>query len=192
MAAVILRKVEKIYDNGFKAVHGIDLDINDGEFMVFVGPSGCAKSTTLRMIAGLEDVSGGEIYISDRLVNTLPPKDRSIAMVFQNYALYPHKTVFDNMAFGLKMQKRPKEEIKKIVEEVAEKLEISDLLYRKPKEMSGGQRQRVAVGVQLSVSQMFSYLMSHYLTLMRNFVFQCESKLLSCISLSRMRVTQQP
>ena len=146
MAAVILRKVEKIYDNGFKAVHGIDLDINDGEFMVFVGPSGCAKSTTLRMIAGLEDVSGGEIYISDRLVNTLPPKDRSIAMVFQNYALYPHKTVFDNMAFGLKMQKRPKEEIKKIVEEVAEKLEISDLLYRKPKEMSGGQRQRVAVG----------------------------------------------
>lgn len=88
MAAVILRKVEKIYDNGFKAVHGIDLDINDGEFMVFVGPSGCAKSTTLRMIAGLEDVSGGEIYISDRLVNTLPPKDRSIAMVFQNYALY--------------------------------------------------------------------------------------------------------
>ena len=146
MAAVILRKVEKIYDNGFKAVHGIDLDINDGEFMVFVGPSGCAKSTTLRMIAGLEDVSGGEIYISDRLVNTLPPKDRSIAMVFQNYALYPHKTVFDNMAFGLKMQKRPKEEIKKIVEEVAEKLEISDLLYRKPKEMSGGQRQRVAMG----------------------------------------------
>ncbi|HFM3282812.1 TPA: ABC transporter ATP-binding protein, partial [Escherichia coli] len=146
MAAVILRKVEKIYDNGFKAVHGIDLDINDGEFMVFVGPSGCAKSTTLRMIAGLEDVSGGEIYISDRLVNTLPPKDRCIAMVFQNYALYPHKTVFDNMAFGLKMQKRPKEEIKKIVEEVAEKLEISDLLYRKPKEMSGGQRQRVAVG----------------------------------------------
>ncbi|EFC7270032.1 sn-glycerol-3-phosphate ABC transporter ATP-binding protein UgpC, partial [Escherichia coli] len=146
MAAVILRKVEKIYDNGFKAVHGIDLDINDGEFMVFVGPSGCAKSTTLRMIAGLEDVSGGEIYISDRLVNTLPPKDRSIPMVFQNYALYPHKTVFDNMAFGLKMQKRPKEEIKKIVEEVAEKLEISDLLYRKPKEMSGGQRQRVAVG----------------------------------------------
>ncbi|MDI0586924.1 ATP-binding cassette domain-containing protein, partial [Escherichia coli] len=99
MAAVILRKVEKIYDNGFKAVHGIDLDINDGEFMVFVGPSGCAKSTTLRMIAGLEDVSGGEIYISDRLVNTLPPKDRSIAMVFQNYALYPHKTVFDNCVF---------------------------------------------------------------------------------------------
>lgn len=146
MAAVILRKVEKIYDNGFKAVHGIDLDINDGEFMVFVGPSGCAKSTTLRMIAGLEDVSGGEIYISDRLVNTLPPKDRSIAMVFQNYALYPHMTVFDNMAFGLKLRKTPKDEIKRRVEEAARILDISHLLDRKPKALSGGQRQRVALG----------------------------------------------
>lgn len=114
--------------------------------MVFVGPSGCAKSTTLRMIAGLEDISGGEIYIGNRKVNDLPPKDRGIAMVFQNYALYPHKTVFDNMAFGLKMQKRPKDEIKRRVEDAAEKLEITELLYRKPKEMSGGQRQRVAVG----------------------------------------------
>ena len=146
MATVSLRKLEKEYDNGFKAVHGIDLDIHDGEFMVFVGPSGCAKSTTLRMIAGLEDISGGEIRIGDKVINGLPPKDRGIAMVFQNYALYPHKTVFDNMAFGLKMQKRPKEEIKQRVEEAAEKLEITDLLYRKPKEMSGGQRQRVAVG----------------------------------------------
>ncbi|MGF1727600.1 ABC transporter ATP-binding protein [Photobacterium nomapromontoriensis] len=146
MATVSLRKVEKEYDNGFRAVHGINLDINDGEFMVFVGPSGCAKSTTLRMIAGLEGISGGEIHIGNRVVNDLPPKDRGIAMVFQNYALYPHKTVFDNMAFGLKMQKRPKEEIKQRVEEAAEKLEITDLLYRKPKEMSGGQRQRVAVG----------------------------------------------
>ncbi|MGF1712400.1 sn-glycerol-3-phosphate ABC transporter ATP-binding protein UgpC [Vibrio kagoshimensis] len=146
MATVSLRKVEKEYDNGFKAVHGIDLDIHEGEFMVFVGPSGCAKSTTLRMIAGLESISGGDIRIGDQVVNDLPPKDRGIAMVFQNYALYPHKTVFDNMAFGLKMQKKPKEEIKQRVEEAAEKLEITDLLYRKPKEMSGGQRQRVAVG----------------------------------------------
>ena len=146
MADVRLRSVEKEYENGFKAVHGIDLDINDGEFMVFVGPSGCAKSTTLRMIAGLEDISGGEIRIGNNVVNDLPPKERGIAMVFQNYALYPHKTVFDNMAFGLKMQKRPKDEIKRRVEEAAEKLEITDLLYRKPKEMSGGQRQRVAVG----------------------------------------------
>lgn len=146
MATVSLRKLEKEYDNGFKAVHGIDLDIREGEFMVFVGPSGCAKSTTLRMIAGLEDISGGEIHIGDKLVNDLPPKDRGIAMVFQNYALYPHKTVYDNMAFGLKMQKRPKEEIKQRVEEAAEKLEITELLDRKPKEMSGGQRQRVAVG----------------------------------------------
>lgn len=146
MATVSLRKVEKEYENGFKAVHGIDLDIQDGEFMVFVGPSGCAKSTTLRMIAGLEGISGGEVFIDDKLVNDLPPKDRGIAMVFQNYALYPHKTVFDNMAFGLKMQKKSKEEIKRRVEEAAEKLEITELLDRKPKEMSGGQRQRVAVG----------------------------------------------
>ncbi|EGA65224.1 ABC transporter ATP-binding protein [Vibrio brasiliensis] len=146
MATVSLKQVEKQYDNGFKAVHGIDLEINEGEFMVFVGPSGCAKSTTLRMIAGLESISSGDVHIGDRRVNDLPPKDRGIAMVFQNYALYPHKTVFDNMAFGLKMAKKPKDEIKRRVEEAAEKLEITDLLYRKPKEMSGGQRQRVAVG----------------------------------------------
>ena len=146
MAEVILKKVEKQYPNGFKAVHGIDLHIKDGEFMVFVGPSGCAKSTTLRMVAGLEEITGGEIYIGDKLVNDLPPKDRGIAMVFQNYALYPHMTVYDNMAFGLKMAKVPKDEIDKRVKEAAEKLEITQLLDRKPKEMSGGQRQRVAVG----------------------------------------------
>ena len=146
MANVILKKVEKTYPNGFKAVHGIDLDIKDGEFMVFVGPSGCAKSTTLRMIAGLEEITGGEIWIGDKLVNDLPPKDREIAMVFQNYALYPHMTVYDNMAFGLKMAKVSKDEIDKRVKEAAEKLEITELLQRKPKEMSGGQRQRVAVG----------------------------------------------
>nr|WP_086940601.1 sn-glycerol-3-phosphate ABC transporter ATP-binding protein UgpC [Thaumasiovibrio occultus] len=146
MANVTLRAVEKEYDNGFKAVHGIDLDIKEGEFMVFVGPSGCAKSTTLRMIAGLESITSGEIQIGGRVVNDLPPKDRGIAMVFQNYALYPHKTVFDNMAFALKMAKVPKDEIKQRVLEAAEKLEITELLDRKPKEMSGGQRQRVAVG----------------------------------------------
>ena len=146
MAKVVLKKVEKQYPNGFKAVHGIDLEINDGEFMVFVGPSGCAKSTTLRMVAGLEEITGGEIWIGDKLVNDLPPKDRGIAMVFQNYALYPHMTVYDNMAFGLKMAKTPKDEIDKRVREAAEKLEITQLLDRKPKEMSGGQRQRVAVG----------------------------------------------
>ena len=146
MAEVVLKKVEKQYPNGFKAVHGIDLDIKDGEFMVFVGPSGCAKSTTLRMIAGLEEITGGEIWIGDKLVNDLPPKDRGIAMVFQNYALYPHMTVYENMAFGLKMAKVPKDEIDRRVREAAEKLEITQLLDRKPKEMSGGQRQRVAVG----------------------------------------------
>ncbi|MGL5357176.1 MAG: ABC transporter ATP-binding protein [Cetobacterium sp.] len=146
MAEVILKKVEKEYSNGFKAVHGIDLNIKDGEFMVFVGPSGCAKSTTLRMVAGLEEITGGEIFIGNKLVNDLPPKDRGIAMVFQNYALYPHMTVYENMAFGLKMAKVPKDEIDKRVKEAAEKLEITDLLDRKPKEMSGGQRQRVAVG----------------------------------------------
>lgn len=146
MAEVILKNVEKQYPNGFKAVHGINLEIKDGEFMVFVGPSGCAKSTTLRMIAGLEEITGGEIYIGDQLVNDIPPKDRGIAMVFQNYALYPHMTVYENMAFGLKLRKTPKEEIDKRVREAAEKLEITELLERKPKEMSGGQRQRVALG----------------------------------------------
>jgi multiple sugar transport system ATP-binding protein len=146
MGSVTLRKVVKDYSNGFRAVHGIDLDIHEGEFMVFVGPSGCAKSTTLRMVAGLEEISDGQILIGDKLVNDLPPKDRGIAMVFQNYALYPHKTVFDNMGFGLRMQGLPKDEIKRRVNDAAETLGITDLLDRKPKEMSGGQRQRVAVG----------------------------------------------
>lgn len=146
MAEVVLKKVEKLYPNGFKAVHGIDLHIKDGEFMVFVGPSGCSKSTTLRMIAGLEEITGGEIWIGDRCVNEIAPKDRGIAMVFQNYALYPHMTAYENMAFGLKFQKTPKAEIDRRVKDAAEKLEITDLLDRRPKEMSGGQRQRVAVG----------------------------------------------
>lgn len=146
MSKVILEKVEKVYPNGFKAVHGIDLEIHDGEFMVFVGPSGCAKSTTLRMVAGLEEISGGKIYIGDKLVNDIPPKDRGIAMVFQNYALYPHMTVYDNMAFSLKIKKTPKDVIREKVEEAAKILDLEEVLKRKPKELSGGQRQRVAVG----------------------------------------------
>lgn len=146
MAEVVLKETVKIYPNGFKAVHGIDLHIKDGEFMVFVGPSGCAKSTMLRMIAGLEDISGGEIWIGDKCVNDMPPKDRGIAMVFQNYALYPHMTAYENMAFGLKFKKTPKAEVDERIKAAAEKLEITELLDRKPKEMSGGQRQRIAVG----------------------------------------------
>ncbi|MHD0316700.1 ABC transporter ATP-binding protein [Fusobacterium sp. THCT1E2] len=146
MSGVILKNIEKVYPNGFEAVHGIDLEIKSGEFMVLVGPSGCAKSTMLRMIAGLEDITRGELWIEGKLSNKLPPKDRGIAMVFQNYALYPHMTTYENMAFGLKMAKFSKKEIDKRVRETAERLEISDILDRKPKEMSGGQKQRVALG----------------------------------------------
>ncbi|QZY56156.1 ABC transporter ATP-binding protein [Crassaminicella profunda] len=146
MSKVVLKGVEKVYPNGFKAVHGIDLEINNGEFMVFVGPSGCAKSTTLRMVAGLEEISGGTISIGEKIVNNIPPKDRGIAMVFQNYALYPHMTVYDNMAFSLKMKKTPKDIIEKKVRGAAKILDIESLLDRKPKQLSGGQRQRVAVG----------------------------------------------
>ena len=146
MAEVIFNKLEKVYSNGFKAVHGIDLNIADGEFMVIVGPSGCAKSTTLRMLAGLETISGGEIRIGDNVVNNLPPKARGIAMVFQNYALYPHMTVRENLAFGLKLSKLPKEQINQQVEDAAKLLELEDLLDRLPRQLSGGQAQRVAVG----------------------------------------------
>lgn len=146
MAQVKFKKLEKVYSNGFKAVHGIDLTIQDGEFLVIVGPSGCAKSTTLRMLAGLENISGGEIRIGDRVVNNLAPKDRGIAMVFQNYALYPHMSVEENLAFGLKLQKLPKDEIDQRVKEAAAILEIEDLLDRLPRQLSGGQAQRVAVG----------------------------------------------
>jgi oligogalacturonide transport system ATP-binding protein len=146
MAAVSLRKVEKTYPNGFKAVHGVDLDVHDGEFMVFVGPSGCAKSTLLRMVAGLESISGGELHIGGRVVNDLPPKGRGIAMVFQNYALYPHMTVYDNLAFGLKLAKTGKAELDQRVLHAARLLEMEHLLARYPKQLSGGQAQRVAVG----------------------------------------------
>ncbi|GGA59320.1 ABC transporter ATP-binding protein [Pelagibacterium lentulum] len=146
MANLQLKKVEKVYGNSFKAVHGIDLDVKDGEFMVLVGPSGCAKSTTLRMIAGLETITGGEIRIGDKVVNNLVPGDRGIAMVFQNYALYPHMKVKNNLSFGLKIKRTPKEKIAAGVENVSGILEIGELLERLPKQLSGGQAQRVAVG----------------------------------------------
>ena len=146
MAEVSVRKVVKEYDGGVQAVKGIDLDIADHEFVVLVGPSGCGKSTTLRMIAGLEEITTGEIWIDGDVVNDVPPRDRDIAMVFQNYALYPHMSVFDNMAFGLKLRKFPKEEIKRRVDEAARILDIIPLLDRKPRALSGGQRQRVAMG----------------------------------------------
>ena len=146
MASVSLKNVYKIYDGGVTAVTDFNLEIADKEFIILVGPSGCGKSTTLRMIAGLEEISKGELYIGETLANDVAPKDRDIAMVFQNYALYPHMTVFDNMAFGLKLRKTPKDEIKRRVEEAARILDISHLLDRKPKALSGGQRQRVALG----------------------------------------------
>src|ERR1700686_1235373 len=145
MAQVALRSIVKTFDKT-PAVQGIDLDISDREFIVLVGPSGCGKSTTLRMIAGLEEVTSGDIYIGDQIVNDVPPKDRDIAMVFQNYALYPHMTVFENMSFGLRLKKFPKPEIKERVEHAARILDITELLDRRPKQLSGGQRQRVAMG----------------------------------------------
>src|ERR1051325_8935285 len=145
MAQVTLRKVVKKYDE-VEAVSAIDLDIADKEFVVLVGPSGCGKSTTLRMIAGLEDITDGDIMIGGDVVNDVPPKDRDIAMVFQNYALYPHMTVAENMSFGLRLKHYPKAEIKTRVTEAARMLDITDLIDRKPKQLSGGQRQRVAMG----------------------------------------------
>jgi multiple sugar transport system ATP-binding protein len=150
MATVTLSKLDKTYSPGkkdsFHAVKGIDLEIRDKEFMVFVGPSGCGKSTTLRMIAGLEEITGGTLKIGEQIMNDVEPKNRGIAMVFQNYALYPHMTLFDNMAFGLKLNKTPRDEIKQRVDEAAKILGLTSMLDRKPKALSGGQRQRVAVG----------------------------------------------
>lgn len=146
MASITLRHIYKVYAGGVTAVNDFNLAIKDKEFIVIVGPSGCGKSTTLRMIAGLEDITEGELYIGDKLVNDIPPKDRDIAMVFQNYALYPHMTVYDNMAFGLKLRKVHKTDIDKKVKETAKILGIEDYLNRKPKALSGGQRQRVALG----------------------------------------------
>lgn len=146
MASITFEKVGKVYPGGTRAITDVSLDINDGEFLVLVGPSGCGKSTLLRMIAGLEEVTEGQLKIGERVVNDVTPKDRDIAMVFQNYALYPHMSVYDNMAFGLKLRKMAKDEIKRRVSEAARVLEITEYLERKPKALSGGQRQRVAMG----------------------------------------------
>ena len=146
MADVVLESVNKEYENGFRAVSDLNLEINEGEFLVMVGPSGCGKSTTLRMIAGLEEITSGTLMIGDRVANELPPKDRDIAMVFQNYALYPHMTVFDNIAFSLKLARRPRAEIKERVAEAARILELESQLDKRPAQLSGGQRQRVAMG----------------------------------------------
>ena len=149
MAAISLRNVEKAYGAGAKlnkVIHGVNAEIDEGEFIVIVGPSGCGKSTLLRMVAGLEEISGGEIHIGGRIVNELEPSERDIAMVFQNYALYPHMSVYDNMAYGLKIAKVPKADIETRVQKAAKILELSQLLQRKPRELSGGQRQRVAMG----------------------------------------------
>jgi multiple sugar transport system ATP-binding protein len=146
VASVTFDGVSKVYDNGFRAVDDLDLEIQDGEFMVLVGPSGCGKTTALRMLAGLDDISEGELVIDDRVVNDVAPQKRDIAMVFQNYALYPHLTVYDNMAYGLKIQKLKKEEIRRRVEKIAGVIGLEELLHRKPKALSGGQRQRVAMG----------------------------------------------
>ena len=146
MGAIKISSVGKVYPNGTRALEDVNIEINDGEFVVLVGPSGCGKTTLLRMVAGLEDITEGEISIADNIVNEVAPKDRDIAMVFQNYALYPHMSVYDNMAFSLKLRKLPKDEIDKKVKDAAKTLEIDELLERKPKALSGGQRQRVAMG----------------------------------------------
>src|SRR5215207_6663793 len=146
MAQVHLRGVKKTYDNKIQVIHGVNMEIKDGEFVVSVGPSGCGKSTLLRMVAGLERITGGEVAIGDRVVNELEPKDRDIAMVFQNYALYPHMSVYQNMAYGLKIKKMPKDEIERRVQKAAKTLELTTFLQRLPRQLSGGQRQRVAMG----------------------------------------------
>ena len=146
MSNVVFNSISKIYNKDIKAVDNIALNIESGELLVLCGPSGCGKSTLLRMLAGLEEISSGEILINDKVVNHIPPKDRDVAMVFQNYALYPHMSVFDNIAFSLKLRRTPKNEIRKRVEKTANTLGLSDLLKRKPKTLSGGQRQRIAMG----------------------------------------------
>ena len=180
MASISCRHVKKVYPGNVVAVPDFSLEIADKEFIVFVGPSGCGKSTTLRMIAGLEEISGGEMYIGDRLINDVPPKDRDIAMVFQNYALYPHMTVYKNMAFGLELRKMPKDEIDKRVREAAKILEIGHLLDRKPKALSGGQRQRVALGRAMFVTRPSSCSMSLCPTWMLSCVPACVPRSSSC------------
>ena len=163
MSDISLVNVSKTYKNGYSAVKNFNLDIREGELIIFVGPSGCGKSTTLRMIAGLEDISSGELWIDNCLMNMVEPKDRDLSMVFQNYALYPHMTVYENMAFGLRAHKTPKAEIDRRVREAASTLEISHLLDRKPSALSGGQKQRVAIG-SVIVRKPRAYLMDEPLS----------------------------
>ena len=163
MATVQLENVNKVYDNGYHAIHDLSLDIQDSEFLVLVGPSGCGKSTALRMVAGLESITGGDMKIGDRVVNDIEPKDRDIAMVFQNYALYPHMSVYDNIGFALKLAKVPKDEIDSRVRKAAEVLELTSNLDRKPGQLSGGQRQRVAMGRAI-VRQPAAFLMDEPLS----------------------------
>jgi multiple sugar transport system ATP-binding protein len=163
MAEVTFDRVSKVYPDGYRAVNDVNLDIRDGEFMVLVGPSGCGKTTALRMVAGLEDISEGQLRIGDRVVNHVPSRDRDIAMVFQSYALYPHLTVYENIAFGLKLKKTPKDEVERRVQEAARLLGLSDHLKRKPKALSGGQRQRVAMGRAI-VRQPQAFLMDEPLS----------------------------
>ena len=163
MGNIVLNEIDKLYENGFHAVHQLSLEVQEGEFLVLVGPSGCGKSTALRMIAGLESISGGDIEIGGRRVNDLDPKDRDIAMVFQSYALYPHLTVRDNIAFALKLKKMPKDEIERRVDEAAKILELTEYLDRKPAKLSGGQRQRVAMGRAI-VRQPQAFLMDEPLS----------------------------
>ena len=196
MASLSLKNIYKVYPNGFNAVKDFNLEIEDKEFIIFVGPSGCGKSTTLRMIAGLEDISSGELWIGDRLVNDVEPKDRDNAMVFQNYALYPHMSVYDNMAFGLKLRKVSAEKIDKAVHEAAKILDIEHLLDRKPKALSGGQRQRVAMGRAIVREPKVFIWMSLFQTLMLSFVCRCELRFQSFIRdfrqlLSTLHMTRQ-
>jgi multiple sugar transport system ATP-binding protein len=163
MSTVVLENVNKVYDNGYHAIHDLSLDISDGEFLVLVGPSGCGKSTALRMIAGLETITDGQMRIGEKVVNDVEPKDRDIAMVFQNYALYPHMSVYDNIGFALKLAKVPKDEIDKRVRKAAETLELTTYLDRKPGQLSGGQRQRVAMGRAI-VRQPSAFLMDEPLS----------------------------
>ena len=163
MAGVELKKVNKVYENGYHAIHDLDLSIDDKEFLVLVGPSGCGKSTALRMVAGLESISGGELRIGERVVNDVEPKDRDIAMVFQNYALYPHMSVYDNIGFALKLARVPKEDADRRIREAAEILELTENLDRKPGQLSGGQRQRVAMGRAI-VRQPAAFLMDEPLS----------------------------
>jgi len=181
MAKVLVKNVDKIFDNGFHAVKDVSFEAEDKEFVILVGPSGCGKSTTLRMIAGLEEINSGEIHIGDRIVNDVPPKNRDIAMVFQNYALYPHMTVYDNMAFALKLRKFKKEEIEKTVIETASLLEIEELLDRKPKQLPEDRDRELLWEERLCVIPKFSFLMNLFPTWMLSCVCRCGRKLSNSI-----------